>query len=330
MKILGELQEIFAQRNPPENLNPKDEKLFSKSYKASFYVQPIIQLENVAVLQDTIFDPLKLFFYASYTHTSSLSKLPIYKRIVQCALKKWRTIPHGIWIKDEWSANYFHWMTDCLPRLWIGLQSGVSDRVILPDSYSHLSYVIESLDILKIRPTYYQSNENLWVENLILPPRTATFPNFNEEYTKQTRENLSLKTSLPPTKKIYASRKFATKRKAHNETEVELLMVKKGYEIVYMERLSLREQIRLMSETKILVSLHGAALANMLFMQAEQTVVELRNMGDSKTQCYYNLAATLGQKYFYTINKADGKDSITSDFTIDLPALKKVIDQLES
>jgi capsular polysaccharide biosynthesis protein len=244
-------------------------------------------------------------------------------------LKKGGIIPQGIWMKDEWSANYFHWMTNCLPRLWIGLKSGDSDRVISPESYRYLKYVTESLEILNLRPSFYHSNENIWVENLILPPRTASFPNFNEKYTQQTRENLSLKTLSAPTKKVYVSRKFAPKRTTHNETEVELLMVKNGFEILYMEHLSFREQLRLMSTTKVLVSLHGAALTNMLFMQVGQIVVELRNRGDSKTQCYFNLASALGQKYYYTLNTAGVNDSIMSNFTIDLTALQKIIDQIE-
>lgn len=322
------LEEVQVKRKPPVNLRPEDERLFIDAYEVNFQIRPILHLENVAVLQDTVFSPSHMSFYATHTHVNSLGPLPIGKRIAHCLLKKWRKIPHGIWIKDEWSANYFHWMTDCLPRLWLGLNTEISDRVFLHDSYRHLPYVTQSLEMLKIRPIFYQSNENLWVENLVLTPRTATFPNFHEELTQMTREKLSLKPSKEPFRKVYISRKFAPKRKTHNEVDVELLMIRHGFEIVYTEKLTLKEQIRLMSETKILVSLHGAALTNMIFLPKGSSVVELRNQGDSKTQCYYNLANALELPYYYTLNQGDTDDSIMTDFTVDLVALEEVLESL--
>lgn len=322
------VQEITVHRNLPENLRNGDLWMFNPALKATFYTLLPINLKNVAILQDTAFDPKERKFFASYTHVNSLGFLPLAKRVAHCAMKSWRTIPDGIWIKDEWSANYFHWMTDCLPRLWLGLQEGRSDKVILMESFKNLPYVTQSLDLLGIQPVYFKSGENLWVKNLVLTGRTANFTNFNLPLTQLTREKLSVKSAVSPFRKVYVSRKLAPKRKVYNELEVELLVRKKGYEIIYMEKMSLKEQLTLMAETRILVSLHGAALTNMLFMQEGQTVVELRNQNDDKTNCYFNLASALGIRYFYTLNKGDSANSISSDFTVDLFALEKVLDEL--
>lgn len=323
------MEEIYVRRNPPINLQPEDEKLFVDSYECRFTTQPILHLEKSFILQDTVFSPSHMSFYTSYTHVDSLGILPLSQRVAQCALKKWRKIPHGIWIKDEKSAHFFHWMTDCLPRLWVGLNTGISDRVILNDSYRHLPYVAQSLELLKIKPIYYQSGENLYVENLVLTPKTSSYPNFNVDLTKLSRKKLSIKQSKEPFRKVYISRKFAKKRRAHNEVDVELLMMKHGFEIIYTEKLSLKNQIALMSETKILISIYGAALTNMLFLPENSQVVELRNREDSVAQSYYNLANALGLKYYYTLNQADSKDSKTSDFMIDLEALRRVICQIQ-
>jgi hypothetical protein len=66
----------------------------------------------------------------------------------------------------------------------------------------------------------------------------------------------------------------------------------------------------------------------MLFLHNEAKVLELRNIGDSKTQCYFNLASALELPYFYTLNQGDHKDTIMTDFTIDLEALEDVLDQI--
>ncbi|PZX56664.1 glycosyltransferase family 61 protein [Algoriphagus chordae] len=322
------MEEIKVTRKPPANLRKEDEKLFSDAYEANFSIETIRHLKNTLVLQDTVFSLSRLRFYSSHTHVHSLGILPLGKRAVYCMTKKWKRIPHAIWITDEWSANYFHWITDCLPRLWIGLNREISDQVILPDSYQHLPFVCQSLALLNINPIYYQSNENLLVEDLVLTPRTATFPNFNQDLVQNTRNKLQISPSIEPFRRVYVSRKFAPKRKIHNEESVESMLAEYGFEVIYAEDLSFQEQIRLMSETKILVSLHGAALTNMIFLPEESKVVELRNQGDSISQCYFNLANALDLPYYYTLNQGDSKDSIMSDFTVDIEALKKLLDLL--
>lgn len=268
-------------------------------------------------------------FYSSHTHIANLGPLQFAKRLAYCAPKSWKKIPLGMWILDEWSANYFHWMTDCLPRLWEGLEREPGCPVILPESFRSLPYVTQSLELIGAKVLFFKASQNLHVERLILTARTATFPNFLPELAQKTRNKLSLTPATKPWRKVYVSRKLTPKRKAHNDAEVEILLQKKGVEIVYAEKLSLTQQIQLMSETKLLVCLHGAALTNMLFLPPSSKVLEFRNQGDSVTQCYFNLASALGLPYYYTLNQADGKDSIMSDFTIDLGALTRAIGLIE-
>ncbi|WP_075349281.1 glycosyltransferase family 61 protein [Algoriphagus marinus] len=323
------VEEITVKRSLPVNLKPEDNFLFEHARTATFFVLPTTILEKAVIFQDTAFSLKDLKFYTEYTHVHELGLLPKLKRTITCALKRWRKIPDGIWIKDEWSANYFHWMTDCLPRIWKAKEFGASDRIILHDSFKHLAYVRESLDLLGIIPCYFSSSENLWVDKLVLTPRTANFPNFNEPLTRLTRTKFGVKPTRNPFQKVYISRKLAEKRKAHNELDVELLMLKHGFEIVYAEKLPLKKQIELMAETRILISLHGAALTNMIFMQEGQHVIELRNQGDSKNQCFFNLASAMGLNYYYTLNHADSPDTIISDFTIDVAELESLMLSLE-
>lgn len=288
-----------------------------------------MHLKNAWVLQDAVFSPGEIKFYSSHTHIADLGPLQFAKRAVYCAPKSWKKIPLGMWILDEWSANYFHWMTDCLPRLWEGMEREPGCPVILPDSFRSLPYVMQSLELAGARAVFFRASQNLHVGKLILTARTATFPNFLPDLAKKTRGKLSLKPQAKPWRKVYISRKLAPKRKAHNEADVELLLQKKGFEIVYAEKLSLGQQIQLMSETALLVALHGAALTNMLFLPAGAKVLEFRNLGDSVTQCYFNLASALELPYYYTLNQGDGKESIITDFTIDLAALERALVQIE-
>lgn len=322
-------QEITVQRNLPVNLNPKDRHLFESSLTATFERLFPVHLKNAWVLQDTVFSPGELKFYSSHTHNSLLGFPQFAKRTILCATKAWKTIPKGMWVIDEWSANYFHWMTDCLPRIWEGLERDPACPVILPESFKSLSYVIQTLGLLKIKVEFYKSRENLSVKTLILTARTAPYPHFNVPLVQKTRVKLAVNPVQDPWKKVFISRKLATKRKAHNELEVELLLRKKGFEIVNTEQLTIQQQIQLMSETELLVCLHGAALANMIFMKEGMKILELRNMNDSLTQCYFNLSSALGLQYFYTLNKGDSKNTIMTNFTIDVKALEEALFFLE-
>ena len=323
-------QEITVKRSFPINLDPKDIPLFQDALEVSFERIFPVHLKNVWILQDTVFAPGELKFYASHTHNSKLGPLQFVKRALNCATKSWRKIPKGIWVVDEWSANYFHWMTDCLPRIWEGFQRDPHAPILLPYSYQSLGFVTQSLVKIGAEVIFFKSNQNLQVGTLILTARTAPFPHFNLPLTQKTRDLLSLKNDKEPWRKVYISRKLAPKRKAHNETAVELILEKWGYEITYAEQLDLSQQIQLMSECKILICLHGAALTNMLFLPPTAKVLELRNQNDAITQCYFNLAAALNLPYFYTLNQGDSADTIMSDFTIDLDALKTALIQLEA
>ncbi len=288
-------------------------------------LSPVL-LKDIWILDDTVFSVEKLRFFSSHTHIAKLGFLQFSKRIAYCAPKKWRKINSGIWVIDEWSGNYFHWMTDCLPRIWEGIELTPDRPILLPESYKKLTYVVQSLELLQLKVEFFSPNENLKVANLTLTSRTSTFPNLNEPLTRKTRDFLSLKPERHPWRVIYISRKLALKRKAHNEQEVEVFLQKKGVEIIYAENLSLYEQIKLMSETRVLICLHGAALTNMLFLPPTSKVVELRNVGDSITQCFFNLASALGVSYYYTLNAGDSKDTIMTNFTIDLDGLDQVVD----
>lgn len=323
-------QEITVKRKLPVNLNPNDMPLFKDSLVETFERIHPIHLKNAWILQDTVFSPGELKFYASHTHNADLGPLQFAKRVAYCSTKSWKRIPKGMWVIDEWSANYFHWTNDCLSRIWEGLERDKDCPVILPESYKSLGYVTQSLEIIGVKAVFFKSSENLQVDTLILTARTSPFPHFHPESPKQTRENLSILSPKLPWRKVYVSRKLAPKRKAHNESEVEVILQKRGFEIVYAEKLSFSQQVQLMSETQVLVSLHGAALTNMLFLPKDSKVLELRNVGDAVTQCYFNLASALELPYFYTLNQGDSEDTIMTDFTIDVDALQNAMDEIES
>lgn len=322
-------QEISVKRPLPNNLKKEHLPLFQDSLEETFTRLHPVYLKNAWVIQDTVFSPGELKFYSSRTHIEALGPLQFAKRAVYCAPKSWRRVDKGMWVLDEWSHNYFHWITDCLPRIWEGLEKDADFPVILPSSMMSLPYVVDSLNLLGVKYISFSPRENLRVDTLILTARTAPYPQFNIPLVKKTREKLSLTSGNPTTRKVYISRSKAPKRKVSNEPDVERLLILRGFEIIHAEDLSFKQQIQLMAETRLLVSLHGAALTNMIFLPEGARVLELRNEGDSISQCYFNLASALDIPYFYTLNKGSEKSTILADFEIDLQALEQALEAME-
>ena len=66
--------------------------------------------------------------------------------------------------------------------------------------------------------------------------------------------------------KIYISRQLASVRKIKNEDDVIKILINYGFHILKAEELNFWDQIRLFSNCKHLISIHGAGLTNCIFI----------------------------------------------------------------
>jgi capsular polysaccharide biosynthesis protein len=98
-------------------------------------------------------------------------------------------------------------------------------------------------------------------------------------------------------RKIFVSRSRQKFRRLINEKELEPILLKYGFEIVYFEGMPFNEQVKLMQETEILLSTHGANLVNLVFLPSTAIVIEMVNI-DFTNDVYYTLAADLNLPYY--------------------------------
>ena len=78
----------------------------------------------------------------------------------------------------------------------------------------------------------------------------------------------------PHTRKIWIHRSEKSRRALLNEDEVLATVQKAGFEPIVFEALTLKQQIELMQQTKVLAGLHGAGLTNLMFLPENSTVLE--------------------------------------------------------
>ncbi|MCB0501088.1 MAG: glycosyltransferase family 61 protein, partial [Bacteroidetes bacterium] len=110
------------------------------------------------------------------------------------------------------------------------------------------------------------------------------------------------------------------------------VLIKHGFEIIHAENYSLKEQIEIMNNTSVLMSVHGAGLTNMLFMPSGGKIIELRLAGDNHNNCYFSLASDLELDYYYLQCQPNNitEDQHTADLKLDPKQLDHFLIFLEN
>ncbi|MDB5122992.1 MAG: glycosyltransferase family 61 protein [Mucilaginibacter sp.] len=228
------------------------------------------------------------------------------------------------------SHNYYHWLSDVLPR--IKLYESVLDQV---DHFCVASNVpVKFLEILKnfgipgSKILLVKSDEKLHFDHLFvasLPGSEGRAPQWAVNYLRE-----KLVKPGPPAahnRKLYFRRGVNTGRKILNEDLIITRLADDGFEIVDPGVLNVNEQIEMVQQAKIIISTHGAALSNLLFSQDRTTVIEIFSPDYFRTDCYYTLSSIMNLNYWYLVgNKPAG--AAWGDILVPEDLLFKTIQQL--
>ncbi|ABG58137.1 capsular polysaccharide biosynthesis protein [Cytophaga hutchinsonii ATCC 33406] len=210
----------------------------------------------------------------------------------------------AVWAHDSWSNNYFHWFNDTLPRLFL-LSKQIEDSVaVLPVELSKITFIVESLELLKIEHQWIDQKKSHRFESLSVLHTATLQPDINPLLQKQMRDAVFSAMKIDPQerpfRKIYISRAHARYRKIINEQELLPVLKKYGYDIIYPETYSFKEQVKLFAESNALISIHGAGHTNCMFMKQDAKVMEIRNTEwESQPLCFWGLANIFELKWEY-------------------------------
>ena len=236
----------------------------------------------------------------------------------------------SVWVMDLYSHFYYHWVAETLPRIFLWDSLDTENRaIIIPKKYLNLSYIKDSLDFFPLRNFIFLDDKKLYKfkNSFFVSPMGKPYQ-FNPELMKAFSTFILSKLSLPDTsagnnnRKIYISRNKARKRKLLNEAEVKSVLSQFGFEVFYMETLSLKEQIILSNESSVIAGLHGGGLANTIFSKCNSCLIELQRYLQWPS-CYFRLANALDRKYHYLFCKHSPEEnpSENADIIVDLAKL---------
>jgi capsular polysaccharide biosynthesis protein len=143
--------------------------------------------------------------------------------------------------------------------------------------------------------------------------------------------NTFLDKPLPDSnRRLYISRR-GYKRQIINEKDVMSLLARYNFEII--DPLSVKDQHRLFAGAKILISIHGSALANIVFCQPGTSIIDLMPE-DHVTSFAYSLAESGGLNYYCLVCDNPVKRPAGSagpsyyDFYVDTRVLENTIKSL--
>jgi capsular polysaccharide biosynthesis protein len=245
-------------------------------------------------------------------------------------------VPSALWAIDNRSNNYFHWLVESLPRL-LRAESWYPDErlLLLPEEYRRSSFVEFTLQ------AFPQVQEIKWIEwrtkarvdKLAYVPRLPRqpprrLPDAGEFRAVRARvEGLvqSPETSAPS--RIYFSRRDVAndRRRLRNEPEVEQVLRDHGFEIVRNDPARPWRQVELSRGADLVIGLHGAALANVIFMPEGARVLELHHPGPH-WDIYRRLADMFGVTYADLVcQPVEAGDPQFADVAVELDEL---VDQL--
>ena len=208
-------------------------------------------------------------------------------------------------------ANYYHWMSDVLPRLELIRQSGIPFKAI--DKFiinpTGLPIQPETLNILGIPPEKIWVSEDpihLKAKELIIPSLTGSIWYMSKwvcNFLRQQFLPLAKPTEpgQPQPEKIYICRE-SKYRRILNEAEVIAALRQEGFAIVRLESLSLLEQVALFAAAKVVISPHGSGLTNIVFCQPGTKVLEIFP-STYVVRFYWKLSNLVDLDYYYLISE---------------------------
>lgn len=197
-------------------------------------------------------------------------------------------IPECVQFDHHWGITYFHFYSDVLHKLAM-LDTHPSVVPDVPLVVSRRTF--ESKWFRFFRQFSFVAGRNWRVQEageVIRSERVwllRPMP-FEPSYWQGTRALVSeYRQPVSPTKRVFVNRPAKIGRYLRNVDQLLPALHRAGFQIVELDNARMEEQIALFSSASLIVTMHGAALTNLIFSSAPTRVLEL--MPGEAISCHY-------------------------------------------
>ncbi|MDH4088846.1 MAG: glycosyltransferase family 61 protein [Cyclobacteriaceae bacterium] len=235
-------------------------------------------------------------------------------------------------VHDPWTSNYYHWMTQALPRLLLAQSQNLPFVLLLPANHCS-EFHVKSLLIFNIKNWVPLETDRTYFEvhDLIFPSHDIQIGDYHDDLIQELAARL--RPINPPESEcsyLFIHRGSKSSRNIINEDEVLNVFLSWGFSVVSFENLTFEEQRAMAGNATILAGVHGAGLTNMLFMDKGAKVLELTSVLNGNQYYYYTLSNALGHDYFYQecTPEIEGKSIQEANILVDLELLNSNISRM--
>jgi capsular polysaccharide biosynthesis protein len=213
-----------------------------------------------------------------------------------------RLLDRVTWITTHSTRNHYMWLYTHLPRVLLAEQLGLKDQILFPAQDLLSPVKRATLDLLGYQsPSFVEAADEVIQVNELTVIETD---GFDPVRLNELRQRLVGNADITLRSRLYISREKCHYRKLKNESEIWPELERQGFEKVFLEDLSLQEQIRKLHSAEIVLGVHGAGFANILFCRPGTLVIEIQDPEDPNPH-FYALASLLGLKYNVLIGDVD-------------------------
>ncbi len=229
--------------------------------------------------------------------------------------KRLKNIEKAIFIvTPEASNNFYHWYLDLLPRILLC-------KILIKDFSSR--HIIFHSEIKKYEKEFYEylgiDSEKIICLNSfnVLPVSDLIVPKYTFDYDQQldicddnstkwkknvfhyVKNNIfKIDVTVKNQALVYLQRGENNRfgRNLIGEDEIIPLLEKIGFKIYNPINYSIKEQAEILSHAKCVVSIHGAAMSNIVYCKEDTLIIELRSRFNLPN-CFSNISKNFGLKY---------------------------------
>ena len=186
-------------RTPPENINSSDNHLFSHEYHK--YIKPCRaqKLSNLDIIGSYWFrlpSPYPQDRYQPFNGRKNTLKDCI--RSLPHIVDKPLFIECALWIHDNWSGGYFHWLTEIIPKLIAWRKANYNHLpVLLPEQFRNLPFISETLDHFRFTYIYFSSSQRLHVNELWIIDSISASGNYRSDLIRDLVAHIKACLNIP-------------------------------------------------------------------------------------------------------------------------------------
>lgn len=279
----------------PQKANPEFSSSFSTLNEYEYRIPQLVQLNKVFVSHDGLVlkygqlvrnCAFNIYGNRDLNFKRVFRKLALEQMLVSRFGKslpyvrkrdKTYAIVHTKWF------NYAFWMNSSIPRLLMLEKSENQNFVLLiPEKLYAFDFVKETLKAFDFQIELIPDGQHLFIDELLFPQTRDWSTEFDDTELSSIRNKL-----IPIAKercakdftdqRVYLSRKKRNVRTVENESELQHILDKYNFKTYFFEDLNVWEQIVLMNQAKVFISIHGAGCTNILFMKEHAVFIELIN-----------------------------------------------------